>query len=67
MISDLSTCSQIVEARGHEWVLRAQGAFPDRQRPAVKRFGLAVLGSIFEPKSKIVHYPRGFGLQAMVS
>ena len=34
---------QVVEAGGHVGVLRAQGLFPDRQRPLVKGLGLRVL------------------------
>ena len=34
---------QVVEARGHVGVLRAQRLFPDRQRPLVKGLGLRVL------------------------
>jgi hypothetical protein len=54
---------QVVEAGGHFGVLRAEVSFHQwLARSAEKRLGLAVLGSIFEPKTKIVHYPRGFGL-----
>ena len=45
---------QIVEAGGHVGVLRAQGLFPDRQRPLVKGLGLRVLTLVVIEQRQIV-------------
>ena len=42
------------------------GIFINGKRPTEKQLGLAVLGSFVEPKTVLVHHPRGFRLQDMV-
>jgi hypothetical protein len=50
----LVECRQVVEARGHIWMLGSQGLFHDRQRTLVKRRGLRVAALGLVESRKVV-------------